>query len=244
MSENVPAKDLPQNFSEAPAERGHKAESVSSPCSVAGRKKRIFGRKKSIHHLLGGGKCADVLLWKNKKISASVLTGATIIWILFEWLSYHFLTIVCFALVLGMLFQFIWTNASGFLDRTSSNVPHLDLPVELFVEIAVSFAVEANRALHFLQDIACNGDLKQFLGAVVSLWAGAVISSWSNFITVLYVGFVAAHTVPILYEKYEDEVDTFAFNVFDQLCGHFQKLDSSVFSKIPRGGPLPEKKHE
>lgn len=48
--------------------------------------------------------------------------------------------------------------------RTSSNVPHLDLPEELFVEIAVSFGAEANRALHFLQDIACNGDLKQFLG--------------------------------------------------------------------------------
>lgn len=60
---------------------------------------------------------ADVLLWRNKKISASVLTGATIIWVLFEWLNYHFLTLVCFALVLGMLAQFIWTNASGFLNR-------------------------------------------------------------------------------------------------------------------------------
>lgn len=62
MSENVTAKDLPQNFSEAPAERGHKAESVSSSSSVPGRDKRIFGRKKSVHHLLGGGKCISLFI--------------------------------------------------------------------------------------------------------------------------------------------------------------------------------------
>lgn len=60
---------------------------------------------------------ADVLLWRNKKISASVLMGATAIWVLFEWLNYHFLTIVCFALVLGMLAQFFWVNISGLFNR-------------------------------------------------------------------------------------------------------------------------------
>ena len=60
---------------------------------------------------------ADVLLWRNKKISASVLTGATIIWVVFEWLNYNFLTILCFILVLGMLAQFVWSNASGILNR-------------------------------------------------------------------------------------------------------------------------------
>lgn len=60
---------------------------------------------------------ADVLLWRNKKISASVLTSATIIWVVFEWLNYNLLTIVGFILVLGMLAQFVWSNASGMLNR-------------------------------------------------------------------------------------------------------------------------------
>lgn len=112
--------------------------------SVTARFNRLFGRQKPVHHLLGGGKCrivlflfhnhyqerlsatnifysqcaaADVLLWRNKKISASVLMGATAIWVLFEWLNYHFLTIVCFALVLGMLAQFFWVNISGLFNR-------------------------------------------------------------------------------------------------------------------------------
>ena len=107
---------------------------------------RLFGREKPIHHIFGGGKCknsafvssflfcfvclvltymlyaletlaADVLLWRNKKISASVLGGATVIWVLFEWLNYNLLTILCFLLVLGMVVQFGWSNASGFLSR-------------------------------------------------------------------------------------------------------------------------------
>lgn len=60
---------------------------------------------------------ADVLLWRNKKISASVLSGATAIWVLFEWLNYHLLTLICIAVVLGMLAQFVWTNASGLFSR-------------------------------------------------------------------------------------------------------------------------------
>lgn len=61
---------------------------------------------------------ADVLLWRNKKISASVLTSATVIWILFEWLNYNFLTLVSFALIFGMLAQFVLKNASGILNRS------------------------------------------------------------------------------------------------------------------------------
>ena len=60
---------------------------------------------------------ADVLLWRNKKISAGVLAGATAIWVLFEWLNYNFLPLICFALVLGMIAQFVWSNASGLINR-------------------------------------------------------------------------------------------------------------------------------
>lgn len=62
---------------------------------------------------------ADVLLWRNKKISAGVLTGATAIWVVFEWLNYNFLTLLFFALALGMLAQFLWANASGVFGRLS-----------------------------------------------------------------------------------------------------------------------------
>uniref|UniRef100_K7MRE5 Reticulon-like protein n=1 Tax=Glycine max TaxID=3847 RepID=K7MRE5_SOYBN len=138
MSEKTTADNLIENLVDTFVD---KKKSVSffeddKSDSVSSQINRLFGRQKPVHHVLGGGKSADVLLWRNKKISASVLTSATIVWVLFEWLNYNFLTILCFALVLVMLAQFLWSNASGMFNSSPSNVPRLVLPEELFVNIA------------------------------------------------------------------------------------------------------------
>jgi hypothetical protein len=71
--------------------------------------------------------------------------------------------------------------------------------------------------------------------AIVGLWAAAVIGGWCNFLTVIYIGFVSAHTLPVLYEKYEDQVDDFLYNILGLLRDQYQKLDQGVLSKIPKG---------
>ncbi|KAI7738896.1 hypothetical protein M8C21_002059 [Ambrosia artemisiifolia] len=45
---------------------------------------RWFGRDRSLHSALGGGQVADILLWRNKSLSAAILLGFTMIWLLFE----------------------------------------------------------------------------------------------------------------------------------------------------------------
>ncbi|XP_031257140.1 reticulon-like protein B8 [Pistacia vera] len=240
MSEKL-VDNILENFVETIAENVPKQKSVSSffeeqtSSSVNSHFNRLFGRQKPVHHLLGGGKPADVLLWRNKKISASFLMGATAIWVIFEWLNYHFLTLLFVAMVLGMLVQFLWLNFAGLFNRSPSKVPRLVLPSELFVNIGVSVGNLVNQALGFLQDVSCGGNLKQLLGVVASLWVAAVIGSWCNFLTVLYVGFVAAHTLPVLYEKYEDQVDSFVNNLFGQFQNQYQNLDAGWLSKIPKG---------
>ncbi|XP_057506159.1 reticulon-like protein B8 isoform X2 [Actinidia eriantha] len=248
MPEGITAEGLLNNLMETLADNVSKQSSVSffeeeKSSSVSDQFNRLFGRQKPVHHLLGGGKSADVLLWRNKKISAGVLAGATAIWVLFEWLNYNFLPLVCFALVLGMIAQFVWSNASGLINRSPSKVPRLVLPDELFVNVAKSVGAEVNRALGFLQDVACGGNIKQFVIVVASLWIAAMVGCWCNFLTVLYIGFVAAHTLPVLYERYDDQVDGFVYNVLGQLQHHYRKLDSYVLSKIPKG-KLRGKKHE
>nr|CAB3492996.1 unnamed protein product [Digitaria exilis] len=206
-------------------------------------KNKLFGRQKTLHGALGGGKPADVLLWRNKKISSSVLALATAIWIFFEWLDYHFLTIVSFALVLGMVAQFVWSNFSNMLSGSPSQVPRVELPDELFVNIAVAIGAQVNKFLSFLQDVSCERNLKHFVVAIIGLWAAAVIGSWCNFLTVIYIGFVCAHTLPVLYEKYEDQVDDFLYGLLGLLRDQYQKLDQGVLSKIPKGN-LKAKKSE
>ncbi|XAR52820.1 hypothetical protein NMG60_11021105 [Bertholletia excelsa] len=248
MSEGITAENLLNNIVETLSDRVSKQKASSffeedKSSSVSAQFNRLFGRQKPVHNLLGGGQSADVLLWRNKKISASVLAGATAIWVLFEWLNYHLLSLICFGLAFGMVAQFAWSNASGFLKRSPSAVPRIQLPDELFVNVAKSVGAEINHALVLLQDIACNGNIKQFSVAVGSLLVAAIIGSWCNFLTVLYIGFVCVHTLPVLYEKYEDQVDNFACNVLDQLQHHYRKVDTSFLSKIPKG-KFKVKKHD
>uniref|UniRef100_A0A0V0GN27 Reticulon-like protein n=1 Tax=Solanum chacoense TaxID=4108 RepID=A0A0V0GN27_SOLCH len=61
-----------------------------------------------------GGAAADVFLWRNKKISAGFLGGATAIWVLFEVVEYHLLTLLCHGLMIALAGLFLWSNASTF----------------------------------------------------------------------------------------------------------------------------------
>ncbi|XP_009356582.2 reticulon-like protein B8 isoform X2 [Pyrus x bretschneideri] len=246
MPEKITAEDHVNNFAGTLADTKLTSGSLfgeEASSSVTTQFNRLFGRQKPVHHILGGGKSADVLLWRNKKISASVLTAATVVWVLFEWLNYHFLTLVGFALVVGMLVQFLWSNFSGMISSSPSKVPRLVLPEDLFVNIAVSIGAEINQGLAFVQDVAYGRNVKQFLMVVGSLWIAAVIGSWFNFLTILYIGFVAAHTLPVLYERYDDQVDSFVYQVLGLLQHNYRKLDAGVLSKIPKG-KLNWKKHE
>jgi hypothetical protein len=53
------------------------------------------------------------------------------------------------------------------------------------------------------------------------------------------------HTVPILYHKYQDQVDDFAAKAHAELCKQCKVLDAKVLSKIPRAArPAPKDKKE
>lgn len=50
-------------------------------------------------------------------------------------------------------------------------------------------------------------------------------------------------TVPLFYDKYEDQVDSFAEKAIAELKKQYAVFDAKVLSKIPRG-PLKEKKRD
>jgi len=42
-------------------------------------------------------------------------------------------------------------------------------------------------------------------------------------------------TLPVLYERYDDQVDSFIYNVFDEIKRHYGRFDFKVLSIIPKG---------
>lgn len=54
--------------------------------------------------------------------------------------------------------------------------------------------------------------------------------------------FVALHTVPVLYEKYEVQIDSFAEKAMVEFKKQWAVFDARVLSKIPRGLSKDKKK--
>ncbi|XP_058223727.1 reticulon-like protein B2 [Rhododendron vialii] len=224
-------------------EKFHEEDSSSSSDSDDGKKTssfksdkfRLFGRETPLHKVLGGGKPADVFLWRDKKISAGVLGGATAIWVLFDVLEYHFLTLVCHALILGLAMLFLWSNASTFINKSPPRIPEVHIPEEPVLEFASALRIEINRAFGILRETASGKDLKMFLSVIAGLWFLSIVGSCCSFLTLFYIAFFLLHTVPVLYEKYEDQVDAFSEKATMEIKKQYAVFDEKVLSKIPRG---------
>ncbi|XP_057533633.1 reticulon-like protein B4 [Amaranthus tricolor] len=218
-----------------------KSSASAAAASVQAKIYRLFGREKPVHQVLGGGKPADVFLWRNKKISASVLGTATAIWILFELLEYHLLTLVCHIMIFSLAVLFLWANATTFINKSPPHIPEVSLPEKPIREIVGALSFEVNRGLALLHDVATGKDLKKFLAVIAGLWVLSILGKSCDFLTLFYINFILLHTVPVLYEKYEDKVDAFAEKAIAEAKKHYGVVNEKYISKIPRG-PLKNKK--
>lgn len=203
---------------------------------------RGFGRADILHRLPGGSKVADVLLWKDKKKSAISLSTATLLWVLLECMEYHVLTLICHSLMIAMIGVFLWTNGAAFIKRTPPRIPEIKFSEQVFLNAASTVRDEANHLSATLYDAATGRDLTTFLVVLGSLWLVSIISSWCNFGTLVYTVVVGGHTVPILYTKYQDRMDSIAQRAGLEMQKHYSTFDDRVLSKIPRRPVKPKRK--
>ncbi|KAL5223219.1 hypothetical protein ABZP36_027932 [Zizania latifolia] len=246
ISEKLHGGDSSSSSSDSDDDKKGSSSAAATAAAAAAAMKakiyRLFGRERSVHSVLGGGKPADLVLWRNKKISGGVLAGATAIWLLFEVMEYHLLTLLCHCLILSLAVLFLWSNASAFINKSPPNIPEVKIPEDLTVNIALSLRYELNRGFATLREIGHGRDLKKFLIVIAGLWVLSVLGSSCNFLTLFYIVFVALYTVPVLYEKYEDKVDAFGEKAMIELKKYYALFEEKCLSKIPKG-PLKDKKH-
>ncbi|EXC34329.1 Reticulon-like protein [Morus notabilis] len=234
ITDKIHGHDSSSSSSSSDSDDDKKSEAQSSS-SLKSKIYRLFGREKPVHKVLGGGKPADIFLWRNKKVSAGVLGVATVIWILFELVEYHLLTLVCHLLILALALLFLWSNASTFINKSPPRLPDVYIPEDPVLQVAAALRIEINRGLAILREIASGRDLKKFLSVIAGLWVLSVAGNLFNFLTLFYTAFVLLFTVPVIYEKYEDKVDPFAEKAIIEIKKQYKVFDAKVLSKLPRG---------
>ncbi|GFP94657.1 reticulon-like protein b9 [Phtheirospermum japonicum] len=196
---------------------------------------KLFGRQRPIHAALGGGKVADVVLWRDPRVSAVVLIGIAAIWFLFEVVEYNLVTLLCHLIITTMLVLFIWSAAAEFLDWNPPNIGKIALQDSTAQYVASIIHRKCNQLLSNLLYVASGNDPKLFLMTIVSLWITSVIGSSINSLNLLFFGLLCLETLPFLYEKYEDEVDHLSYQVSRRMNKIYKMLDAEILEKIPRG---------
>ncbi|KAB2624240.1 reticulon-like protein B14 [Pyrus ussuriensis x Pyrus communis] len=184
-----------------------------------------------IRAILGGGKVANILLWKNKIISALILSALTGIWIFLEVLEYQFLTILCNTLTITMLgIFFLQQGGARLIARFGFVPPHLD-DIKLSSESTCRYLFEIfNLFLLNVLEISSGKDLKLLFLAMACLWILSVIGNHISLLNLLYTIIVFGGTVPALYERYGAHLDTFAAKRIQDV----KDLYRLFLNKIPR----------
>ncbi|XP_015069134.1 reticulon-like protein B9 [Solanum pennellii] len=202
---------------------------------------KLLGRQRPIHSVLGGGKVADILLWRDKRLSAAILIAVAVMWFLFEVVDYTFVTLLCHVSITTMLIVFIWSAGADMFGWRPPNIPKDILVDTSFVDVASIIHNKFNNFLSICHFVACGNDAKSFFLAIISLYILSVIGNYISTLNLLFFGLLCVETLPFFYERYEEEVDYVAYRIKRQMRKTYRKFNAEFLGKIPRG-PAKEKK--
>ncbi|KNA24442.1 hypothetical protein SOVF_014800 [Spinacia oleracea] len=200
---------------------------------------KMFGRNRPLHSMLGGRRVADILLWRNKTLSASILAGFSMIWFLFEVVELHFITVVCYMLMTFMLILLIWIQGASFFRWRPPTI----YDIQVSESTAKHVLTRINKVLIKFYRISWGEDFVRFFVALAIIWLLSIFGSYSSALNVLYVVFLGLILIPVLYERYEREVSYIATQGKGDMKRLYKKLDTKFLSKIPRG-PVKERKYK
>ncbi|KAL6555225.1 hypothetical protein OROGR_006483 [Orobanche gracilis] len=174
----------------------------------------------------------------DKRLSAAIVAGFSIIFFLFEVAEYNFVTLLCHILMAIMLILFVWYNAAGLITWRVPKIYDLEIPESTFR----FFYIKLNLFLRIFYDISTGKDLKLFSVTIIGLFIISAIGSYFTTLSLLCIMLLCLMTLPVMYERYEYEVEYLASKGNQDVKRLFNKFDSNVLNKIPRG-PVKEKKH-
>ncbi|CAL0334772.1 unnamed protein product [Lupinus luteus] len=192
---------------------------------------RLFGRKRPLHLVLGSGKFADIILWRDKQISASIMAGVTMIWLLFYKMDYTMLSFICDSIILLLSMLFFWTHLSSFIDISPPKLSYFILPERLLANTALSMTHELNQILTTFGFLASGQDLKTFLLVSITLGSASALGNCFTAATLFYIVTVILMIVPAAYERHEDIVDILAEKALVELHNLYAELMKKFFGK-------------
>ncbi|WCJ28415.1 Reticulon family protein [Euphorbia peplus] len=202
----------------------------------------LFNRQRSLHEIFGAGFIADVILWRQKNVTAGILTVAIASWVVFQRSGYTLLSLVSSVLLLLLAILFFWAKSAAILNRPAPPLPQLHLSEETVNEIAVLIRNQVNTFLSVSQDIALGKDPKLFVEVAGYLLLLSIIGGLTDIVTLAYSSVVIILTVPAVYERSENLIDECVELVGKKSQMVYVKLDVEFIGRIKKWSALEKHK--
>ncbi|XVE97020.1 hypothetical protein REPUB_Repub02eG0274500 [Reevesia pubescens] len=197
-----------------------------------GSSNRLFNRQRTVHEILGGGLVADVMLWRRGNLTLGILLVTLAAWLVFEKSGYTLLSFVSSVLLLLIVVLFLWAKSAAILNRPAPPLPELYLSEEMVNEVGAFIRAHVNHILSASQDIALGKDARLFSKVAANLLLISVVGGFTDFLTLGYTSLVVVLTVPALYERYEDYIDSYVIIGYRKMQQLYVKFDSKFINRI------------
>ncbi|KAL6531150.1 Reticulon-like protein B16 [Orobanche hederae] len=212
------------------------AEGISDPASTSSSDK-LSGRQATVHQMVGGGRAADVLLWRRRRVSCGIIIVATFSWLMVERSGISFLSLCSDVLLILVVLLFLRANYAVSRNKQLQTLPELVLSEEMVNNAAASFRVKVNYMLLMAHDITLGKDFRLFFKStlvVIAFWLLSVVGSLISFFTLVYIGIIISITIPALYDRFRDIIDRYIGTIHRQFSKHYKIVDESLHNRLPR----------
>ncbi|KAG7013004.1 Reticulon-like protein B9, partial [Cucurbita argyrosperma subsp. argyrosperma] len=153
---------------------------------------------------------AELMLWKKKRESAVMLAGISGVWLLLEVLDYHFVTLLCYLLIITMLLLFSWNKLALLINWAPPNVHDFEISNATFTR----FFDTVNRLVHHFFQVSTGQNFKLFAMVMGSIWLVSLIGELTNSLNLIYIGWYHSLSLPLSIEFLsEKDCDIVVLNI-------------------------------
>ncbi|XP_039639059.1 reticulon-2a isoform X2 [Perca fluviatilis] len=189
-------------------------------------------------------KVMDLIYWKDTERTGMILTGLVVgLLSLFQLsiitvLSTVSLAVMCFTISVRIYYQVLYILSWG--DGEHPFKSYLDLDISFSGEEADRYMqkaiVMALSAVDSLKGLFFVGNLLESIKLLVLMYLVTYLGHLCNGLTLLIISVIAVFSLPLFYQKRQEQVDTFIAKIqahIDNVKDTFQRL-------VQGGGPPPD----
>ncbi|CAA7033182.1 unnamed protein product [Microthlaspi erraticum] len=163
----------------------------------------------------------DIYLWRRKKLAFSILSLSTATWALLNIYGFSSVTIVSWTAIAIISLFFLWGNLLRLLSKVEPDLSGLEVSEEFVVETVRSFRKLMEEMVRWMFRVGAENEWFVFARTVLGLWVLSRIGNLLDFHTFLFIGLVIGLTLPKLWERNGDRIQSLSTNLKERSKGAY-----------------------